>query len=585
MEYIKNIDPTDAHYEEFSKIREKHYSNAKNKNQLAPVVYLDQDKCRNCHHCIAACPSKMCQYGTEEWVGITHDYCIGCGQCIDACPWGARLPMDDFADWQKELKNGTPMIAMVAPAIAATFPKGDYLRFNSWLKSIGIEAVFDVSFGAELTVKSYVEHIQKRNPKAVIAQPCPAIVNYIELYRPELLPYLAPADSPMLHTIKMVKRFYPQYRNHKMLMISPCIAKSREFKSTGHEVFNVLLRSFESYFAKNDISLSNFPQNDYDNPPAERAVLFSSPGGLMETVARWNSDLRDKIRKIEGVSNIYHYLDGLKKSIDKGYAPLIIDCLSCEHGCNGGTGTNNRECSPDYLEHQVSKRKDELRKMYLEQTAKTSGNTHVDDAEIQKQVDELISKYWEDGLYDRGYVDRSGILQVRSNHSDEELKPYYSLMLKEKESDIHNCVSCGYGSCRDMAIALANNVTLPQNCHYYLHSALNIANNKREGAIDDFKTLVDDLFDNKGNLSGFAPIMSSIDDIARQTSMLSINASIEAARAGDAGKGFAVVAKYVGELAKNTKTETNKMRTILGKLKSVIEKKIDNFVETVSVNI
>ncbi|MDP1798058.1 MAG: methyl-accepting chemotaxis protein, partial [Planctomycetaceae bacterium] len=56
-------------------------------------------------------------------------------------------------------------------------------------------------------------------------------------------------------------------------------------------------------------------------------------------------------------------------------------------------------------------------------------------------------------------------------------------------------------------------------------------------------------------------VIEVIQDIAEQTNLLALNATIEAARAGDAGKGFAVVATEVKELAKQTATATDDIRS------------------------
>lgn len=61
-------------------------------------------------------------------------------------------------------------------------------------------------------------------------------------------------------------------------------------------------------------------------------------------------------------------------------------------------------------------------------------------------------------------------------------------------------------------------------------------------------------------------IVSVIEEISSETNLLSLNASIEAARAGDAGKGFAVVAQEIRVLSDNTNTELENIKQIISSL-------------------
>lgn len=107
---------------------------------------------------------------------------------------------------------------------------------------------------------------------------------------------------------------------------------------------------------------------------------------------------------------------------------------------------------------------------------------------------------------------------------------------------------------------------LADNTQVYIQTGMNMMGNlteqsKKTGAI--MEKLLKDIDMLRRQSASIGQFVSIINGIANQTNLLSLNASIEAARAGDAGKGFSVVAEEIRKLAEDSMKEAKKIQDVV----------------------
>lgn len=583
-------------------------------NKLQSLVYTN-DKCIGCNKCISVCSAVGACVSEvvdgKNRIEVDGSKCVVCGACFDVCEHGAREYNDDTERFFDDLKRGTKISILLAPAFKANYPK-EYESVLGGLKALGVNHIISVSFGADITTWGYLNYVWQNNFLGGISQPCPAVVGYIERYTPELIPKLFPVHSPMMCAAIYAKK--EMKINDKLAFISPCIAKKAEIddpNTKGYISYNVTFDHLMKYVKEHNVrgTLAS------DEIEYGLGSIYPMPGGLKENVY-WFLGESVFIRQIEGEKHMYHYLENNKEKIAKGQTPyLFIDALNCGSGCLYGTGCDaDKSSSEDPL--------CDLLRIREQSKKERGGSAWSKKLRPEQRLKKLNQQFAHLNLNDylRTYTDRSAECKY-DMPNEAQLKEIFTSMKKDtKEEQKINCSCCGYETCVQMAMAIHNGFNRKENCIYYIKKEVEEQKNMSEQLAAELEVdkkqieqqqqlIVDTIKDvnhdfeilhhavnemaegNESNASESTEISAEIGrvsrfvselevsmeeiqklmdelqannsevvDIASQTNLLALNASIEAARAGEAGKGFAVVASEINQLAsqsENTALRSN----------------------------
>ncbi|MDR2418033.1 MAG: 4Fe-4S binding protein [Treponema sp.] len=447
--------------------------------QSSYPIYTELADCQDCYKCIRRCPVKAIRVENSH-AQVIPDACVACGRCVIHCPAFAKRARNDVGRVKRFIIEEKKVFVSLAPSYISEFSEFTPRQLELALKRLGFFAVSETALGADFVSAQIASDMETAcedsGQKLFISSACPAVVEYIKRYTPELAPYITNRASPLLAHARLLRRLYG---NIAVVFIGPCIAKKREADQWNEIDAALTFKELRDWLKAEAIvdaegvlervsdtqnatimgaegALEKMSDTQAKDEPkflprrAAKGALYPIDGGMIQSWKNYSNPPAALSMAISGVDAIEKTLSDF--DVAALTRPLFLELLFCSGGCINGPGASNAASGM-------------ARRMRLLEYAEMADNT-LDSATLAKRV----------SLTDT----LSATKVAETNHTEAEIQGALRQVGKFSIHDELNCSSCGYDTCRNFARAMLDKRAERTMCVSYMRK---LAQKKANGLI------------------------------------------------------------------------------------------------------